>query len=239
MNSKLIKGLIATVGALALIPVISGTAMAETNGTPVGNAHKMRFDALKGADNTPSDCSTIGWQHVNTDSPIDTNSRALVTNVCTGDYTDAYTNKSLAIDKPVADVTNLSYDFRTAGVGAGAPRISVIFNNGDVGYLAASTCSEPIAASGGTWSRADFTGDLTDCGFNVSGATGGLYEADGAMSAWDVYAAAHPTQVVSFDFLVFDEPGTYILDRVSLGTGKLYNYGPKRAVSCGSNENIC
>ncbi|HVQ88442.1 MAG TPA: hypothetical protein VMT88_09690 [Actinomycetes bacterium] len=227
-----------TLGAV-LIPLTAGSALAEGNGTEVQGPNKMKFEALVGSDNSPSDCSSIGWQNVNKDSPLDTNSRALVSHVCEGDYTDAYTGRSLNINKSVSDVQNLSYDFRTNSIGAGAPRISVIFGNGDVAYLAASTCSNPLAASGDVWSRADFTGAVNNCAFNVSGATGGLYEADGASSAWDVYAAAHPSQVVKYDFLIFDEPGDYLVDRVSLGTNKLYNTSPKRAVSCEMNENVC
>jgi hypothetical protein len=230
-------------GAVALsavlIPFTAGSALAEGNGTTVQAPNKMKFDANVGADDSPSNCSTIAWQKVNKDSPLDTNSRALVTHVCVGDYTDAYTKRSLNINQNVADVKNLSYDFRTNGIGAGAPRISVLFANGDVAYLAASTCSNTLAASGGVWSRADFTGAVDNCAFNVTGTTGGLYQADGTSSAWDVYAALHPSQVVHSDFVVFDEPGDYMLDRISLGTTKMYNTSALRAVSCGMDENVC
>lgn len=235
--------LLTVLGAVALgavlIPLTSGAAFAEGNGTAVKAPHKMQFEALVGADNSPSECSTIGWQKVNTDSPLDTNSRALVTHVCEGDYTDAYTNRSLEINQSVGDIKNLSFDVRTADIGAGAPRISVLFNNGDIAYLSAQYCQNPLAASGGTWSRADLTGAVANCGFYVTGATGGLYEADGVSSAWDVYAAAHPSQVVSYDFVVFDEPGDYAIDRVSLATDKLYNTRRDRAFDCSMDENAC
>jgi len=234
---------LSVLGAVAmsaiLIPLTAGSAFAEGNGVEVQGPNKMKFEANVGADDSASDCSTIAWQKVNKDSPLDTNSRALATNVCVGDYTDAYTGRSLAINQSVADVKNLSYDFRTNSVGAGAPRISVLFGNGDVAYLAASTCSNELAASGGAWSRADFTGAVDNCAFNVTGATGGLYAADGSSSAWEVYATAHPAQVLSYDFLIFDEPGSYIVDRVSLGTNKMYNTSAKRAVTCGMDENVC
>jgi hypothetical protein len=238
MNSKIVKGVIATAAAVALTPMFASTAFAEGNGTTVGKADYLRMHALVGADNSKSDCSTIGWQKVNRDSPIDTNKRALVVTVCEGDYAEAYSRRALHIDSPAADVQNLSFDVRTEDIGAGAPRISVVFDNGDVAYLSAAYCAEDITASSGTWSRADFTGDVTDCGFYVSGSTAGFYQSDGAQSAWDAYAAANPDQVVSYAFLVFDEQGSYQVDRVAFGSGHLYNYGPHRAVTC-TTENDC
>jgi hypothetical protein len=238
-RTRLLTVLAAVAMGTVLVPLTAGSALAEGNGTTVNTANQFRLEALVGADSSPSDCSTIGWQTVNRDSPLDTNSRALVTHVCAGDYTDAYTNKGLDIGKPVGAVKNLSYDFRAAGIGAGAPRISVIFANGDVAYLSAQYCNNPLAASNDVWSRADFTGAVDGCGFYVSGATAGLYEADGTSSAWDVYASAHPSQVVQYDFVVFDEAGNYMLDRVSLGTNKLYNTSNKRAVGCEADENKC
>lgn len=221
----------------------AGAALAEGNGGQVDKYNQLHtraytYDAATDT-SVPSTCSSIGWQRVKTDSPIDTNSRALVVNVCDGDFAEVYSKASLEIDTAVGDVENLSYDFKTDRVGAGAPRISVIFKNGDVAYLTASTCSNPIAVSGGSWSRADFTGDTTDCSFGVSGETGGNYAANGTMSAWDVYATEHPEQVVSYDFIVFDEPGKYRLDRIALGTDYLYNHSNKRAVSCNGSEGRC
>jgi hypothetical protein len=222
----------------SLLLVTGGAANAEGNGVPVGPNNKLRVEALNGTTNMHSDCSTIGFKGVASDSPIDTNSRAFVTHVCNGDYTDAYTNKSIALSKPVADVKNLSWDERADTTGAGAPRISVIFVNGDVAYLASSTCSRPFAVDS-SWARADFTGGKHDCSFTVSGDTAGTYAADGTNSAWAVYAAANPDQVVIETFLIFDEPGDYTLDRIALGTNHLYNFRSTYAVPCQGSESIC
>jgi hypothetical protein len=42
-----------------------------------------------------------------------------------------------------------------------------------------------------------------------------------------VFAAAHPGRVVHETFLVADEPGHYVLDEISLGTGFVYGKGPR------------
>lgn len=245
MRGSRINGRIA--GVTAVLAVFSalgvGTALAEGDGAKADRYNQLRMAAYTYNAETQeydvSTCSSIQWKAVKADSPIDTNHRALVVNICEGDFAEAYTRASLNIDTPVGDIQNLSYDFRTDLVGGGAPRISVIFKNGDVAYLTASTCSSPLAASGGSWSRADFTGDVTDCSFSVSGETAGTYSANGTMSAWDVYAATHPNQEVSYAFLVFDEAGKYRLDRIALGTDYLYNYSADMAYSCNGRESRC
>lgn len=245
---RIVRASLMTAVIVAGSALAAGTAVAEGNGGNVSNYDVMRtkaytYDNATGQSN-PSTCSSIKWKAVKSDSPIDNNSRALAVNVCAGtstgnDYALAYTRHSLNIDQNVGDVQNLSYDFKTDLVGAGAPRISVQFNNGDVAYLTASTCKNPIAVSGGSWSRADFTGARNNCSFDVTGITGGTYTADGTSSAWDVYAAAHPDQFVNQAYLVFDEAGKYRLDRIALGTDLLYNYSSTRAFACLGSENRC
>lgn len=226
-----------TIGGMIAAAAVIATALpalAEGNGIQVGEFRELRLEAA-------SPASPIGWTGEGGDSPIDTNSRALKTVVATGEFTDAYSNASLDLDRLVGNVHNLSWDekIRTDGThGAGAPRISAVFSNGDVAFLASSTCAHPIAVSSGTWQRADFTGFVNNCSFTVSGATTGTYAANGTLSAWEVYAAAWPTQRVSYTFIVFDEPGFYRVDRVSLGRG-MYNYGLHRMVECFNDETRC
>ena len=73
----------------------------------------------------------------------------------------------------------------------------------------------------------------------MNGTTGGTYAADGTNSAWDVYAAAHPEQFVSRAYLIFDDPGTYRVDRLALGTDYLYNYSNTRGYPCQDSEARC
>ena len=85
-------------------------------------------------------------------------------------------------------------DESVLGVRGGQPgdhveRMNVFFSNGDVAFLDSSVCNKPIASSGGTWLRSDFTGFKTGCSFSVVGDTAGTYAADGTHSAWAVYAA--------------------------------------------------
>jgi hypothetical protein len=234
-----------TAGVAAI--ATGGIALAEGNGVQLSKYQELRthaytYDNNTGA-STTSTCSAIAWKSTGTDSPIDNNTSALAVHVCaptasTSDYVIAWSRASLNIDSLVGDVKNLSYDFRSDLVGAGAPRISVQFNNGDVGYLAASSCAHAFAVAP-SWSRADFTGATSDCSFNVTGATGGTYAADGTNSAWDVYAAANPTQFVNQAYLVFDEAGHYRLDRIALGTAYLYNYSNTRGYACNGSEYRC
>ena len=87
-----------------------------------------------------------------------------------GEYVSAYSNRSLEISKDAEAVANLSFEFKaTSYVGAGAPRISVEFQNGDIAYLSASYCNHPMAATGGAWARADFTRFYDNCSLFVNG----------------------------------------------------------------------
>lgn len=231
-------------GALALLSVglTAGPASAEGNGSPVNAGNRMIFQVNDGA--------TIRWQRVAVDSPLDTNRRALrvvvptPTDPAPSPFAATATNRSLSLATPAPDVRNISFDVRTADIGAGAPRFSVDFANGDRAFLTASTCHRPIGTS--TFSRADFTGAKTACSFDVidpsgnnTGTTAGTYAADGMRSAFQVYAAAHPDQVVNRVYLVVDEPGVYVLDRIAFGTNLLYNANPGYAVRCNGSEARC
>ena len=234
---------LASVAALGIgVSGLTAAANAEGSGVHVNAYQQMRLDqgtACIGA----TDASTIGWKTVAQDSPFDTNSKALVTTVDTGGCTDAYTRSSLNINKLVGKVKNLSFDFQTnqASTG-GAPRFSLIFQNGDVGFMAATRCAQPLLITGNAWSRADWTGSnqssSAPCIFDVSGTTGGTYTSTTTESAWQVYVDAHPTQVLKEDFMVSDVPGTYTVDRVSMGTGFMFNNNLTHAVKC-TTEAIC
>ena len=228
------------VGVAAL--AIAGTMAAASASPPNQINQKVNAYNLLHLEHFGS--ATVSWKNVS-DSPLDTDGRALVTFVPSPpdgvSYADAYTKASLHINKSVGLIKNLSYDFASGEVVGGDPRISVIFGNGDVAYLSPDLCTQPIAVSGGTWSRSDFTGSNTSnsapCGFNVTGTTGGIYTSTATQSAWAVYAAANPTQVVSYDFVVWDYPsagptGTYKTDRISLGTGWMYHAYSNHADKC-------
>ena len=124
-------------------------------------------------------------------------------------------------------------------------RMNVFFSNGDVAFLNSLNCTHPIASSGGTWLRSDFTGFTSNCSLDVVGETAGTYAADGTHSAWQVYATQWPDQVVTIRHLLVDSGAapatgvsTYYFDRISLGAGKMYTWGATRAVSC-PTENLC
>jgi hypothetical protein len=173
------------------------------------------------------------WTKVGGDSPHDANARALRLHVGdpnAGEYVAAYSQRSLHLAKDGEAMTNLSFEFKqSTHVGAGAPRISVELQNGDVAYLSAYYCNHPFADG---WGRADFTRFVTNCSFFVSGETGGQYAADGTRSAWKVYTDAHPDQIVERAYFVADETGRYRIDRLSLGAGVMYTKGNRVGTFC-------
>ena len=177
------------------------------------------------------------WNVKGGDSPHDTNTKALRLHVgdpSAGGYVVAYSKRSIHIATDAEAVKNLSFEFKATGyVGAGSPRISVEFQNGDVAYLSASYCNHTI---GSDWSRADFTRFKTDCSIWVAGVQ---YEADGTRSAWRVYTDANPDQMVEQAYLVGDETGTSRIDRLSLGAGAMYTAGNTVGKVCTTNEASC
>ena len=217
--------------AVAAVAVGGGSLMAGAAGPVKVNAYnQMRFDQIGG--------STASWQTSSPSDPLDTNTRAIVTVVTPGNYADAYTRASLHINKAVGQVKNLSYDFQADKTAGGDPRISVIFANGDVAYLNAQFCNQPLAASSYTWSRADFTGSTTTnsapCSFMDN--HGATYASTATTSAWQAYVSAHPGQIVVQTVFVLDYPpntgGSYAVDRISLGTGWMYHAYSNHADKC-------
>lgn len=173
------------------------------------------------------------WNTNGGDSPLDANARSLRLHIGdpnAGEYVAVYSTRSLQIGKDAEAMTNLSFDFKASmHVGAGAPRISVEFQDGSIAYLSAFYSNHSI---GDGWSRADFTRFVNDSSFEVSGPTAGHYAADGTRSAWKVYTDAHPDQIVKRAYLVADESGTYRIDRLSLGAGVMYGNGNKVGTLC-------
>jgi hypothetical protein len=243
------------VAAVAGVVVAFGTVAAFAGkGVPVGPYQTLHREALHyvtaTGESVPSTCSHLRWRPPigtpGNDSPYDTNHRALLGTVCvpdaTGsDYVDAYSNASLGLDKPVANMKNLSFDQKIPAVAhAGAPRISVELSNGLVAYLtphpggSGDDCAHSISD---TWERLDVTGFKSNCTFYDS--TGATYSANGVDSAWAVFAAAHPLLNVTATYYVADEPGRYRTDRLAMGTAFMYHYGDNSAFRCLNDEARC
>jgi hypothetical protein len=186
------------------------------------------------------------------------------TNLGACSFGRAFSRASNNIRTPVGNQKNLSFEFATANPLTGSTRMNVFLSSGDYVFLIPDYCSKSIAASGGTWRRADFTGFKTGCAVEAIGpnTTGGFKEvgcttpaapadearffcADGTNSAWKNYALANPDEVVIIRHLLVDSGGapatgtaTYLFDRVSLGAGKMYTENARRALSC-PTENVC
>ena len=242
----MMKKMLALSGAMVVASslFLASPASAEANGVEQTQATRLRLGGpYHGADSTPSDCGSIAWKDVGTngdDSPIDSNDRALVAEVCDGDFAEAYTRRSLR-DRDLDTLKNVSFDYKTSTItGAGQVYIFLYLKDGTVLYLDPAHCSKPISS---TWSRADFTGetDAGDC--TIYDSAGTAYTSDGTRSALEVFSDANPDAVVSITDLVFsgfDDPShTYIVDRIALGTNRLFNYSNLLAVNCKNLEARC
>ena len=201
-----------------------------------------------------SECSTVGWRYHGSDSPADSNSGALVSKVCGeggGELIEVVSDHSLHLNRPAGSMTNLSYDFHRKAVNAGGGLyiLLIVANTGDdQSYvrLHASDCADPYAGTG--WVRADFTGHLGDgdCSLQSSTSTGTattVYTNTPTTSAWDAYVAAHPDAVVQFSELLMDNLTgstlTQRVDRLSLGSGWMYDRSAYTGVYCGYGEARC
>jgi hypothetical protein len=189
------------------------------------------------------------------DSPLDANTSALVVhtpaNDTSGNYdvAELWTRASLHLDKPAAQIKNLSFDAYKPALQGGSPRIDVFFENplsdpaaNGSTYVAidATNCQQTLSS---TWVRADATGQ-TALGCTIFGSNGATYSSDGTHSAWANLVAANPDAVVSFIFMVFDQPTgntgiNYRVDRISLGTNRMFTYSNTNAVSCNFSEGAC
>jgi hypothetical protein len=240
------KILVLLTGALVLGVFTAGMAFAETNGPLTNDANRLHLGGpYHGSDNSVSDCGSIRWRDLGAngaDSPIDANDHALVASICPGDFAEVYTRRSLRIDTPLADVKNISFDYKTATItGAGQVQIVIVLKNGTYLYADPVYCSYPLG--GGTWSRADFTGTTAAGECTIYGSDGSVSTSDGTHSALEVYALAHPGVEVSLTFMGFfgQSSGqvTYVVDRIALGTNRLYNFDNRHAIYCQFDEARC
>ncbi len=234
------------VGAVGLAMLMF---VATAGASVVGKFQRMRFETSNGA--------TLRWVTTANDSPTDANHRALRLvlhpnapgcsdqNLGACSFGRAFSRASNSKRTPVGSQMNLSWDFAASNPVTASERMNVFFANGDVAFLNSVLCSHSIASSGGTWLRSDFTGFTTNCEIDVVGDTGGTYTADGTHSAWAVYVALHPNQVVTIRHLLVDSGAApaegvsrYRFDRISLGAGKMYTSSAGKAVSC-PTENVC
>jgi hypothetical protein len=181
------------------------------------------------------------------DSPLDSNSKALVVHTPSAvptsyDYVEVTTKASLNINKPASQIQNLSFDALKAALRGGSPRIVVYFSSpleDSSPYVAidALNCQQAISS---TWVRADATG-RTAAGCTIYTSSGTPYTSDGTSTAWQKLVADNPDAFVTFTFMVFDIPTEtgpdYRVDRIALGTGKVYNNG-NSPVIC-STEAAC
>jgi hypothetical protein len=228
------RTLAAVVASTALVLATGSVAVAaEGNGSTVGSADQLKFQ-VKDSNNHRSTCSTKGWVTGVTDSPTDSNTRAFVANVCAGDYVIVYTQSSQSTLGAVGSASNLSFEYLTTSItGAGQAYIGLVLSNGEFLYLDPFYCSTPI---NGTYSRADFTGTTGAGACTIY--SGVAYTSTATETALQVYQDAHPGVTINSDFLglfgVFSTTHTFNIDRISLGTGLLYNFGPGRAVTCTS-----
>ncbi len=226
-----------------------------------GPSHTWRHDnplylAPDYAQTQPCPGSTSQWLNMNNsgkDSPLDSNIKGWKVVVPAVDPAlgncapSGWTDASLVLNIPIANVRNVSFDWRGptgnppgTGVG-GSPRISLYFGTPSsqfehILFMDGVSCWKPIGAFG--WRRSDFTGMKSTeapCTMNLDGV---FYSNTPTQSAWAVMAAANPTLVAQYSFIVMDQPGTYYLDRMALGTQKLYGSKDSPDKSC-STEASC
>jgi hypothetical protein len=247
-TKRTLKAAFATLGAAALIVTAAGAALAEGNGTNQNNYNKLKeFVYESDPYGDPADCSTASWQDVGNngdDSPIDSNDRALVAEVCDTEFGEAYSSHSLNVKTMISRIRNISFDYQTDTVtGAGQVYILLVLADGNYLFLDPAHCSRPIGS--GFWSRADFTGTTALDACTVYDVNSVPYTSDGTHNALQVYALTNGDTSVSIaDFGFFDYPGadpshTYVFDRIALGTNRLYNYSNTRAFGCSYNESRC
>lgn len=235
---------IALAAAMTLSLGFAGLASAEDG------RHRLFSENLQGADGSPCPAAKDQWLSFNSpgnkDSPLDSNTKAYRLTIPAGCYIAAATNASLALNKRVSQIKNLSFDWRTpaanppGSVAGGSPRLVAFLDNGSLVAMDALNCRRDIPASAGTWARTDVTGfRSTDAPCTIFVDNTIPYSNTPTKTAWQVFAAANPSRTVTFTFFVADvSPGTYYVDRVSLATGKLYGNGNSPSQNC-PNEGSC
>jgi hypothetical protein len=151
----------------------------------------------------------------------------------TDDHAEIWSKASDNINKRADEMTNLSFDVRTKTLQGGSPRMNVYLqdslSDGSAYVSISDLCAVPISGTT-AWSRVDATGDGAGCTITTSSGT--PYKSSPTFSAWDAFSAANPDAVVTDDYMVFDQPGYYRLDRISLGTGVMYTSSNTTAFTC-------
>jgi hypothetical protein len=248
-----LAGLGAGAAALAGVAAAPETAVAATNPDRL-QAHAYTCDFTV----DPADCVNatdgsfarwVTFPNNGDDSPQDANRAALVVHTISADptaydYVEVYSTHTRHINKPAANVKNISFDSYQPADTGGSPRISVFFTNPLVdgsSYVSLDepNCTQPLL---GDWVRSDATG-RTALGCTIYTSNGTPYASTGTQSAWATLVAANPGARVSFSFMVFDIPSEtttnavdYRVDRIALGTPVYYNRGPA-PVSCTTEAN--
>lgn len=242
---------VALAAAFSLSLALAGTASAA----PPNERHRLMVET-----GVPLPCPGARHQWLtfnspgNTDSPLDSNIKAWRLIIPEGCYVQGATWASLDLNIPVAQVKNLSFEWRTpsgtppGSVGGGSPRLNAfvgIGNNTTTIQLSmdAENCRRNIAGSGGTWARSDFTGFKSTAApctiYNANDPDGPRWVNTPTKTAWQVFAAAHPGATLGHvDITVSGHAGTYYVDRLSLGTGRLYANGNLPSKPC-TTEGSC
>ena len=207
--------------AAVLTIVFAGSASAATQ----TQWQRLRTDVYTCTDGTTCDtyidpatdgsfAHWVAFPKNGDDSPLDANSSALVVhtpaNDTAGNYdvAEVFTRASLYLDKPAAQIKNLSFDAYKPALQGGSRRIDVVFenplNSDGSSYVAidAINCQQTLSS---TWVRADATGQ-TSPGCTIYTSNGHAYSSDGTNSAWSNFVAANSDAVVAYTFMVFDQP---------------------------------
>jgi hypothetical protein len=203
-------GIVAVAGAIL---TLAGTAHART----AQPAERLRLEE--------HDTGSAGWQRHVSDSPADIGHQRVKLALAeqTGDdYVVGVAPRS-GVRGPIDEVGHLGFDVLTRTyIGAGAPRISVeLDTDGDqvadlYAYLSAQYCKRTY--TGSDWAQANFTNRKSvGCAFYTNEPTSTPYESTGTMSAWNVFAAAHPGAEVLNAYMVQDEVGKAFVDRIVIG----------------------
>jgi hypothetical protein len=245
---------VAVAAASALGMGVATTASASATGPNEGVGSKVtNFNVLRFY-NSGDALSAFTTRD---DSPADTNRKAIVNTVPAGGaYSFVYSNHSAkgkdgvpgpGLNIPVGNLKNVSLDFDSSRDYGGGFRINVVLQdaNGVASGTSATVFASPINCVGSpygtsTWKRSDFTGVTAAGACSINDQAGNTYTSDGTRNAFQVYQAANPTaNKVAQVYVINDGAGTYVFDRVALGTNFLYNNSGTTAINCKLSEAMC
>lgn len=220
---------IATAAVAAVLPLFALASPAQASDDPADQLRGSVRNYDPSADSTKqAPSSAMTWREGVGDSPRDADASSLFISIApsqdgTYDYAELYTSRSLMLANQhvtSSDLGRLGFDMASAY--GGGVRLVVQLRGGTRAELTGAFCHRSLGYSG--WMRAGFTKAGEGCAFYDN--HGQRYASTATRSAWDAFAAAHPTEEVSATYLVSNEVGIYSLDRVALGTGVCYTNGP-------------